>query len=499
MRKYLFLIGYVSGMGLWVINLVALFYLLIGAAACFGGQQEAPAVVMLQNSQGLCSGVCVDPAGIILTAKHCKHGETVKVTFPGGRSETGVRIYKGPGIFDGVTVYDIPGDDWPSIRVAQSPPRPGDEVWLCGYPAGRWESWRASVLTESMHLTGERFTVVNKATRPGWSGGPLINKSGQVVGLLSHTDAGYSGNSYFIDHRSIAKAYTQICDGIRCSPPGWRDNGNTKPELPPPPGQPRDQAESDLSEFEGVVVSLMLPEMLEGASGRLADIVAPDAFGVPGRMVKQVSGGKARFVGISQRAEPAKYQAAVKALGLPGDQPSLVALIPKTSQGLIKGLVVKKIESEILSRLNGVIFSPVFERVSSADYQAGLTAVSQSYSADLDGYERGGTIIERAKQAAIDEIRERLPDQSEIVAGVAGKLRDRLPDNIKEKTDQAAGWWEIYQRGGLALLLVTALGARVQSHLSEKSRLAALAGIVQSSQDKGKASQLSSQSSQQAA
>ncbi len=36
---------------------------------------------------GDCSGVCVDPSGLVLTAKHCEHPPVVIVKFKTGRSQ----------------------------------------------------------------------------------------------------------------------------------------------------------------------------------------------------------------------------------------------------------------------------------------------------------------------------------------------------------------------------------------------------------------------------
>ena len=48
----------------------------VTATYCLGDDYQA--VVRI----GGCSGICVDPCGIVLTAKHCEHGPTETVFFP---------------------------------------------------------------------------------------------------------------------------------------------------------------------------------------------------------------------------------------------------------------------------------------------------------------------------------------------------------------------------------------------------------------------------------
>ena len=52
----------------------------VGGATARADEAWPSAAVVLV---GGCSGVCVDPAGIVLTAKHCRLGEQVTVRFPG--------------------------------------------------------------------------------------------------------------------------------------------------------------------------------------------------------------------------------------------------------------------------------------------------------------------------------------------------------------------------------------------------------------------------------
>lgn len=458
------------------ITLPALAVIMMLPAQSDAGQD---AIVLLKNDQGQCSGVCVDQSGIILTAKHCKHGETVSVEFQDGRRETAVRLYKGPGLFDGVTVYDIPGEGWPTCRVSTQAPRAGEDVWLCGYPAGQWRCKKGSMIGESKHLTGERFHTVTIPTQPGWSGGPLLNSRGEVIGLLSHTDVVISGlssrpdpngRSYAVDHSRVIQAYTLICNGIRSKPGTLEELDQIAESVPDGLDQP-----ADLSEFDGVLIVLSMPEFLTDGKGLFADIAGPAAYGIPKRMVSQVSDGRAQFLAISERFDPEKFTAFNEALDMPPDRPAVVAFIPKTSQGLVKGLIIKKIENEIISKLGDVIFSPVFERVSAGDYQRGVEVAQRQYSAQPANEQ---SMLDRAKAAALDEITSKMPDKTEIASAVAAKLSPMLPEAISGKVETAASWWEVYQRGGLGLLVITVLGSRVHSHYQGKALRSILGSLT---------------------
>lgn len=178
----------------------------LSSTACLAGVEDA--VVMVEG----CSGVCVDPAGLVLTARHCNLPTTVTVRFK-DRTVSATRVYVCREV-EGPVVYDCEGDGYPFLPVAATAPRAGERVWSCGYPHlnGRRElRWAKGAMLRwsTFEYAGGSFNgnVVAFVTAPGWSGGPLLNAKGEVCGLLNSTDC---ATSVFISSAAVRQAFAAV-------------------------------------------------------------------------------------------------------------------------------------------------------------------------------------------------------------------------------------------------------------------------------------------------
>ena len=176
---------------------------LISTASLRAGVRDA--VVKI----GGCSGVCVDPSGLVLSAKHCDHPERVTVEF-NDRTVAAERVYESPAT-EGPVVYDCDGDGYPFAIVADGVPTVLSPVWSLGYP--QYEGVRSLRRTDGVLLRGGRFTfqdgafrgnVVSFPTGSGWSGGPLFDADGRVIGILSSSDC---FTSVFVSFAATRVAY----------------------------------------------------------------------------------------------------------------------------------------------------------------------------------------------------------------------------------------------------------------------------------------------------
>lgn len=163
------------------------------------------AVVLVDD----CSGVCVDPSGLVLTAKHCDHPPVVVVRFK-DRTVSARRVYVCPET-EGPVVFDCDGEGFPFARLAEVVPPNGEKVWSAGYPVltGRRElRWASGPMLGSSNFRYQggsfRGNVVGFPTGPGWSGGPLFNQEGKVCGLLDSSDC---QTSVFISYAATREAY----------------------------------------------------------------------------------------------------------------------------------------------------------------------------------------------------------------------------------------------------------------------------------------------------
>lgn len=187
---------------------VALLSVLVGEAVSDDATALRGAVVRI----GGCSGVCVDPAGLVLTAKHCRLREIERVQFEDGEA-LAVRIYE-TELTEGPVVYDCVGGGYPSVPVAHHPPARGERVTSMGYPhIGSGRSFRQEQGTVlrggEFRFLGQQFfgNVTKIPLREGWSGGPLFNSQGEVIGMANSTDA---SESIFISFTATRKAYDEV-------------------------------------------------------------------------------------------------------------------------------------------------------------------------------------------------------------------------------------------------------------------------------------------------
>jgi hypothetical protein len=163
------------------------------------------AIVMVDG----CSGVCVDPSGIVLTAKHCDLPAEVNIRFK-HRAVHAVRVYESSDT-EGPVAYDCDGEGYPTLPVAATAPVIGEKLWSFGYPSLngqralrrncgpllRWGTFK---------YAGGEFNgnVLGFGCGSGWSGGPLVNAKGEVCGLLNSSD---DRTSVFISSAAVRQAY----------------------------------------------------------------------------------------------------------------------------------------------------------------------------------------------------------------------------------------------------------------------------------------------------
>lgn len=182
------------------------------ASAGVAGEPEPRKAAVVRI--GGCSGVCVDPAGLVLTAKHCSLGEREVISFPSRPSVVGERVVVGADAEDAVA-YLLPPGDWPSLRVRDELPEAGAVAWSGGYPVDGGREFRAArgkLVGGGEHELRRNGVPVGRflanetdlVTGPGWSGGPLVTTDGRVIGLLS---AGNASGSTFVSWAATRRTF----------------------------------------------------------------------------------------------------------------------------------------------------------------------------------------------------------------------------------------------------------------------------------------------------
>jgi S1-C subfamily serine protease len=166
-------------------------------------QAVLPSLVLIQTKapdangkeeDALGSGVVVDDSGDILTAMHVVTGaSSIQVTFADGTQSSAQVTVKQPENDTAVLRADQPPAQLaPATLGNPNAMRVGDEVFAVGNPFGLYGSMTEGVISgfdrsfqpvsSTQQLQG--LIQIDAAVNPGNSGGPLLNRDGQVIGIV---------------------------------------------------------------------------------------------------------------------------------------------------------------------------------------------------------------------------------------------------------------------------------------------------------------------------
>ncbi len=156
---------------------------------------ETKAASATENDQGsLGTGVIIDNNGDILTALHVvANSSSIQLIFADGTKSTGQ------------VITQQPQNDIAVLKPNQTPPlivpavlgdpnamHIGDEAYVVGNPYGLYSSMSAGVISgfdRSLQPVGTNIKLqgliqIDAAVNPGNSGGPLLNRAGEVIGIV---------------------------------------------------------------------------------------------------------------------------------------------------------------------------------------------------------------------------------------------------------------------------------------------------------------------------
>jgi serine protease Do len=176
-----------------------------------------------QARRGNGSGVIVDPQGYILTNDHVISGaDRIKVRFHDG-SESPGKVIGSDRETDLAVVKVDPVAPMIAARFGDSEKiRVGDWVLAVGSPFGFDQTVTAGIISAKERdskevyknkTTFQYFLQTDAAVNHGNSGGPLINLSGEVIGintLIATTTGDYNGVSFAIPSSEAISVYKQL-------------------------------------------------------------------------------------------------------------------------------------------------------------------------------------------------------------------------------------------------------------------------------------------------
>jgi S1-C subfamily serine protease len=146
------------------------------------------------SETGVGSGVVIDDSGDILTCLHVvAQARSIQVTFVDGTQSGAQLTTQQPSIDIAILrASRPPAQLYPATIGNPNAMRVGDEAYVVGNPFGLYGSMTAGVISgfnrsfqppnSSQVLNG--LIQIDSAVNPGNSGGPLLNRDGEVIGIV---------------------------------------------------------------------------------------------------------------------------------------------------------------------------------------------------------------------------------------------------------------------------------------------------------------------------
>ena len=214
----------------------------------FGLQAPPPQSSRIERNQG--SGVIFDASGLVLTNAHVvENTDEVMVGLPDGRRVPG-QVVGQDSLTDLAVIRLDEEGPWPTAPLGDSDQlQVGDWAIAVGNPFGLENTVTMGIISNlnrnvsQLGIAGKRLDLIetDAAINPGNSGGPLLNASGEVVGINTLVRSGPgAGLGFAIPINRARIIARQLVDSGRASHPMVGVGLSPVPSLQPgaaaPPG-----------------------------------------------------------------------------------------------------------------------------------------------------------------------------------------------------------------------------------------------------------------------
>ena len=148
--------------------------------------RSMPAVVRVETGSGFGTGFFVTP-DTILTNVHVVSGNTtVTIRRPGGATLSAHVEVTAPELDIAVMRVSSPDPNQPTLTMGSGiHARAGQEVITLGTPLGLQNTVTRGIVSAVREVGGLTLVQTDAAVNPGNSGGPLLDRAGEVIGITS--------------------------------------------------------------------------------------------------------------------------------------------------------------------------------------------------------------------------------------------------------------------------------------------------------------------------
>lgn len=155
--------------------------------------QAKSSVLLVKTPDGIGTGVTISPDGFVLTAAHVVRGHqevSVKTSAGIQLQATVLRVDNAQD----VALLSMPGSGYACTAPRSTPPTVGEELWAIGNPLGEELSFSVTkgLVSGLRELEDQSYVQTDAPLNPGYSGGPLLDQHGQLLGVISWKIAGAS-------------------------------------------------------------------------------------------------------------------------------------------------------------------------------------------------------------------------------------------------------------------------------------------------------------------
>ena len=184
-----------------------------------------PAVVQIMSSAGTGTGFIISDNGLVVTNAHVIGTNTYVAVRVQGDEPIGAWLMGKDDVIDiAVLILAVREEPYPTIQIGNSNRvSRGDEVIVIGYPLGELLSGSPTITRGIVSAIGRSGVVsylqTDAAINRGNSGGPLINYSGEVIGIVTskihqHGESIVEGIGLAIAQAELSSRLSRLTSGI---------------------------------------------------------------------------------------------------------------------------------------------------------------------------------------------------------------------------------------------------------------------------------------------